>query len=156
MKTDRTQLDTTSRPPPRSARIIVATQLGSPDGAGSYKRLTRQRCFVVGGGSVRRSADRGFAAIGAVISAAVVLVLWGTAAVGQDPGATTRDDAVLVADGVVREVFRSPRRDRVDYLVQIEVKRTQADRAPRTPPRVAVPRRANRLRAYVPASGRSR
>ena len=139
MKTDRTQLDSTSMPPPRGARIIVATQLGSPDGAGSYKRLTRQRCFVLGGGSVRRSADCGSAASGAVISAAVVLVLWGTAAVGQDPGATTRDDAVLVADGVVREVFRSPRRDRVDYLVQIEVRRTQADRAPRTPPRVAVP-----------------
>ena len=36
----RLSVDSTSRPLPR-VRIIVATKLGSPDGAGSYKRLTR-------------------------------------------------------------------------------------------------------------------
>ena len=76
---------------------------------------------------------------GAVISVGSVLALLCIAALGQDRGVATRDEAVLIVDGAVREVFRSPRRDRVDYLVQIEVKRTQADRAPRTPPRVAIP-----------------
>jgi serine protease Do len=75
----------------------------------------------------------------AVISVASVLVLWCKSAAGQAPGAATRDDAVMVVDGVIREVFRSQRQDRLDYLVQIEVKRTQADRTPKTPPRVAVP-----------------
>ena len=75
----------------------------------------------------------------AAVSAAVVLSLWGGSALGQDRGGFTRDDAVLVVDGVVREVFRSSRQDRVDFLVQIEVKRTKADRAPRTPARVAIP-----------------
>jgi serine protease Do len=68
-----------------------------------------------------------------------ILGLWCTAAVAQNRASATRDDAVVVIDGIVREVFRSPRQDRVDYLVQIEVKRTQADRVPPTPPRVAVP-----------------
>jgi serine protease Do len=76
---------------------------------------------------------------GAIISVTSVWVLWCTAAAGQNRDVATRDAAVLIVDGVVREVFRSPRQDRLDYLVQIEVKRTQADRAPRTPPRVATP-----------------
>src|SRR5690242_11664491 len=40
----------------------------------------------------------------------------------QDRAASTRDDAVLVVDGVVREVFQSARRDRTDFVVQIDVK----------------------------------
>ena len=43
----------------------------------------------------------------------------------QDRTPATRDEAVLSVDGVVREVFQSPRRDRVDYIVQIEVKRSE-------------------------------
>jgi S1-C subfamily serine protease len=57
----------------------------------------------------------------------------------QDRTPPTRDDAVLSVDGVVREVFQSVRRDRVDYIVQIEVTRSEALRAPRTPVRVLVP-----------------
>src|SRR5271155_2050948 len=67
------------------------------------------------------------------ISTAAILGLWCTTAPGQ------KRDAALVVDGNVREVFRSPRRDRVDYLVMIEVTRLQADRAPRTPVRSGIP-----------------
>lgn len=34
-------------------------------------------------------------------------------------------DAPLIVDGVVRQIFRSPRQGRTDYLVQIEVVRTE-------------------------------
>jgi serine protease Do len=76
---------------------------------------------------------------GMVVLAVAVCGLWSIAALGQQPGVSTRDDAVLIVDGIVREVFRSPRPDRLDYLVEIDVKRTQADRVPRTPARVATP-----------------
>ena len=57
----------------------------------------------------------------------------------QDRAASTKDDAVLTVDGVVREIFQSARQDRVDFVVQIEVKRSEAVRAPRTPLRVPMP-----------------
>ena len=57
----------------------------------------------------------------------------------QDRANPTRDDAVLVVDGVVREVFSSVRRDRVDLIVQIEVKRSEAVRSPRVASRVPMP-----------------
>jgi serine protease Do len=72
----------------------------------------------------------------------VVAVLWNDVsrhASAQDRGVLTRDDAVLVVDGVVREVFQSARRDRTDFVVQIEVKRSEAVRPARTPVRVLMP-----------------
>jgi hypothetical protein len=66
--------NSTSTRSPRGARFIVSTKLGSPDRAGSYKRLTRRRCSVVGGGSDRRSADCGFAALGKSVSTAGTIV----------------------------------------------------------------------------------
>ena len=57
----------------------------------------------------------------------------------QDRAASTKDDAVLTVDGVVREIFQSARQDRVDFVVQIEVKRSEAVRAPRTPLRAPMP-----------------
>ena len=90
--------------------------------------------------------------VSAVVSTAVFGGLWCLAAMGQDRENQTRDDAVLIVDGIVREVFRSPRQDRLDYLVEIEVKRTQADRVPRTPPRVATPAPGDIV--YVHASDR--
>jgi serine protease Do len=57
----------------------------------------------------------------------------------QDRANPARDDAVLVVDGVVREVFSSARRDRVDSIIQIEVKRSEAVRSPRIASRVPVP-----------------
>jgi predicted metalloprotease with PDZ domain len=60
-------------------------------------------------------------------------------AMAQDRTPATRDDAVVTVDGVVREIFQSARQDRVDYIVQIEVRRSEALRAPRTAARVPVP-----------------
>jgi S1-C subfamily serine protease len=71
----------------------------------------------------------------------------------QDRGVLTRDDAVLVVDGVVREVFQSARRDRTDFVVQIEVKRSEAVRSAQTPVRVLVPAPGDFV--YVHASGRA-
>jgi serine protease Do len=71
----------------------------------------------------------------------------------QDPGAMTKDDAVLVVDGVVREVFQSARRDRTDFVVQIEVKRAEAVRSAQTPVRVLVPAPGDFV--YVHAPGRA-
>ena len=68
----------------------------------------------------------------------------------QDQKPVTRDEAVLSVDGVVREVFQSSRRDRIDYIVQIEVKRSESLRAARTPARVPVPAPGDMV--YVHAS----
>ena len=67
----------------------------------------------------------------------------------QDRTPVTRDEAVLSVDGVVREVFQSPRRDRVDYIVQIEVKRSELLRTPRTPARVPVPAPGDMVYAHA-------
>ena len=70
----------------------------------------------------------------------------------QDRAPATRDEAVLSVDGVVREIFQSARQNRVDFIVQIEVKRSEALRAPRTPLRVLVPAPGDMV--YVHASER--
>ena len=41
-----------------------------------------------------------------------------------------QSDAPLIVDGTVRQVFRSPRQSRTDYLVEIEVQRSEGRRAP--------------------------
>lgn len=38
----------------------------------------------------------------------------------------SKTDAAFVVDGVVRQVFRSPRQNRTDYLVQLDVTRSEA------------------------------
>jgi S1-C subfamily serine protease len=86
----------------------------------------------------------------------LVAVLWSDSsrfASAQDRGVLTRDDAVLVVDGVVREVFQSARRDRTDFVVQLEVKRSEAVRPAQTPMRVLVPAPGDFV--YVHASGRA-
>jgi serine protease Do len=93
------------------------------------------------------------ACVGSAVLAGSVLGLLGSIAHGQFHGAATRNDAVLVADGTVREVFRSPRQDRVDYLVQIEVRRSLSERTPSAPLRVAIPAAGDLI--YVHASDSS-
>ncbi len=75
----------------------------------------------------------------AVVTFAAVVLGVRIAEARQVRANATRDDAVLVVDGVVREVFQSRRRDRVDVVVQVEVKRSEAVRSPRTAARVAMP-----------------
>ena len=41
-------------------------------------------------------------------------------------------DAPVVADGIVQQVFRSARQGRTDYLVQISVKRSEAQKVRRS------------------------
>jgi serine protease Do len=88
-----------------------------------------------------------------IVLAVAILGVGGAIAHGQEQGALTRNDAVLVVDGTVREIFRSPRRDRVDSLVQIEVKRSLAERVSPAPLRVAIPAPGDLV--YVHASERS-
>ncbi len=74
----------------------------------------------------------------AVVAAALLGLLGGSARAEQ-AGAPSKGEAALVVEGVVREVFQSPRRDRIDYLVQIEVRRSEAGQTPREPVRIAMP-----------------
>ena len=48
-----------------------------------------------------------------------------TEAYSQQRETLSKSDAPLVADGVVREVFRSPRQGRIDYLIQLDVARSE-------------------------------
>lgn len=89
----------------------------------------------------------------AVLVMAVLCNVVSRQASGQERGASTRDDAILVVDGAVREVFQSARRDRTDYVVQIDVKRAEAVRSARTPVRVLVPAPGDFV--YVHASRRA-
>jgi serine protease Do len=52
-------------------------------------------------------------------------------AYAQERERVAKEDAALVVDGVVRQVFRSPRQGRMDYLVQIEVQRSEGRKAPK-------------------------
>ncbi len=97
--------------------------------------------------------QRKISKFGNVMAAIGALAFGIAAASGQERGQATRNDAVLVVDGVVREVFRSVRQDRVDYLVQLDVKRVQADRVPSMSPRMGVPAPGDIV--YVRTSQRS-
>jgi S1-C subfamily serine protease len=60
-----------------------------------------------------------------------------------------KTDAALVVDGVVREVFRSPRAGQVDYLVQIEVNRAEIGRLPSAGPRPPMPAPSESVYVHV-------
>lgn len=92
----------------------------------------------------------------AIIAVIVSLGLPSLAATAQEPMA--KDDAALVVEGIVREVFRSPRKGQVDYLVQLEVRRSEAGRPPRGGVRPTYPAPGDILYIHVfqrvDASGR--
>lgn len=58
-------------------------------------------------------------------------------------------DATLVVDGVVRQVFRSPRQTRTDYLVQIEVARSEGKKTPRGTGRLTIPTPGDSVYVHV-------
>jgi S1-C subfamily serine protease len=60
-------------------------------------------------------------------------------AAAQQQTRVAKDDAALVVDGVVRQVYRSPRQGRTDYLVQIEVRRSEGRRPLTGPARPSFP-----------------
>jgi S1-C subfamily serine protease len=77
---------------------------------------------------------------GGVVAALSLAALVAAAPAGaQQRERVAKDDAALVVDGVVRQVFRSPRQTRTDYLVQIEVQRSEGRRAPKGAVRPAFP-----------------
>ena len=69
--------------------------------------------------------------------------------------AQTKEGASIIVDGVVREVFRSPRQSRVDFVVQIEVNRSEYGRAPADPRRVQAPAPGDQIYVHVfqPSAG---
>jgi S1-C subfamily serine protease len=75
-----------------------------------------------------------------VLGFSTLVVSWlaGGLVRGQPAGAS-KAEAVLVVDGLVREIFTSRRQDRLDYLVLIEVKRSEAGRTPRERVRFVMP-----------------
>jgi S1-C subfamily serine protease len=72
-----------------------------------------------------------------------------TPAPAQERERVAKEDAVLVVDGVVRQVFRSPRQTRTDYLVLIEVQRADARRAPKTAARPHFPAPGDFVHVHV-------
>ena len=79
-----------------------------------------------------------------VAGVGLLLAVAGSAAPAPAQQATTKQDAVLVVDGVVREVFRSARQGQVDYVVQLEVRKSELGPTPR-----------ERVRVFAPAPGES-
>src|SRR5262245_38960048 len=62
-----------------------------------------------------------------------------SAALAQNVLPVSKDNAVLVVEGVVQEVFSSPRQTRTDYVVQIEVRRSDSLKASNTAARFPAP-----------------
>ena len=81
------------------------------------------------------------------------LGLWGGVAAlpaqAQNRDRVAKEDAVLVVDGVVRQVFRSPRQGKTDYLVQIEVQRSEGLRAPKGAARPQFPAPGDSIYVHV-------
>ena len=61
----------------------------------------------------------------------------------------TKEGASIVIDGMVREIFRSPRQSQTDYLVQIEVSRSEYGRSPADPRRVQAPAPGDQIYVHV-------
>ena len=61
----------------------------------------------------------------------------------------TKEGASIVVEGIVREVFRSPRQTQVDYVIQIEVSRSEYGRSPADPKRVQAPAPGDQIYVHV-------
>ena len=61
----------------------------------------------------------------------------------------TKEGASIVVDGIVREVFRSPRQTQVDYVIQIEVSRSEYGRSPADPKRVQAPAPGDQIYVHI-------
>ena len=80
-----------------------------------------------------KSVKRSLLAIGVTVGLAASFSGWSWA---HERALQTKEGASIVVDGVVREVFRSPRQNQTDLVVQIEVARSEYGRAPADPRRV--------------------
>ncbi len=61
----------------------------------------------------------------------------------------TKEGASIVVDGIVREVFRSPRQTQVDFVIQVEVSRSEYGRSPADPKRVQAPAPGDQIYIHV-------
>ncbi len=61
----------------------------------------------------------------------------------------TKEGASIVVDGIVREVFRSPRQTQVDFVIQVEVARSEYGRSPADPKRVQAPAPGDQIYIHV-------
>ena len=73
-----------------------------------------------------------FAVVGAATVGLVLAVMTARSHAQQAKqlASAAKADAPLVVEGVVRQVFRSPRQSRTDYLLEIDVQRSEARRLP--------------------------
>ena len=93
-----------------------------------------------------KSVKRSLLAIGVTVGLAASFSGWSWA---HEPAVQTKEGASIVVDGVVREVFRSPRQNQTDLVVQIEVARSEYGRAPADPRRVQAPAPGDQIYVHV-------
>ena len=93
-----------------------------------------------------KSVKRSLLAIGVMIGLAASFSGWSWA---HERAAQTKEGASIVVDGVVREIFRSPRQNQTDLVVQIEVARSEYGRTPTDPRRVQAPAPGDQIYVHV-------
>src|SRR5271157_1119665 len=86
-----------------------------------------------------------------MVRTAIVLGIMGMfcSAASAQRAPQTKEGASIVVDGIVREVFRSPRQTQVDYVIQIEVSRSEYGRSPADPKRVQAPAPGDQIYVHV-------
>jgi S1-C subfamily serine protease len=67
----------------------------------------------------------------------------------QQRAVQTKEGASIIVDGVVREVFHSHRQNLTDFVVQIDVARSEYGRAPADPRRVQAPAPGDQIYIHV-------
>lgn len=80
--------------------------------------------------------------------AGAAFCLLGVEAIGQSP-AQPKEGASVIVEGTVREVYRSQRQTQVDYVVLIDVDRSEYGRAPANPKRVQAPAPGDQVYVHV-------
>lgn len=84
-----------------------------------------------------------------IVLSIISLLLVSQSTPAQQREKMAKTDATLVVEGVVRQVFRSPRQTRTDYLVQIEVARSEARKTARGTGRMAIPAPGDSVYVHV-------
>lgn len=74
-----------------------------------------------------------------LLSGVLLVGIFLSPASAQQREKVAKTDAPLVVDGVVKQVFRSPRQTRIDYLVQIEAARSEGRKTTRSTGRLVIP-----------------
>lgn len=87
------------------------------------------------------------------LMAASLVLAAGSSADAQQQDARPKTGAAAIVEGVVREVFRSPRRNLVDYLVQIDVRRSELGQGAVDSRRLLIPAPGEPVYVHVSQSG---